>query len=77
MDGRLLRALDRAARRAGASRSAYLSGLVARGLGSETGPGDDPGVREALKDIDLLVQSDPPPAGFNVTRTIRAMRDSR
>jgi hypothetical protein len=73
----LLSRLDRAARRLGLSRSAYLARLVGREVGAATGPGRDPRVRKALADIDRLVRRNPPPAGFDVTAAIRRMRDTR
>lgn len=77
MDEKLLGLLDRAARRLGMSRSAYLARLVAREMGAETGPGRDPAVRRALADIERLAKKNPPPLGFDLTETVRKMRDSR
>ena len=82
MEQSLLTRLDRAARRLGLSRSAYLARVVGREVGAGTGPGRDPRVRKALADIrsgniDRLVRRNPPPAGFDVTVAIRRMRDTR
>lgn len=77
MDDKLLGRVDRSARRMGLSRSAYLARLVERDLGMETGPGRDPAVRRALTEIDRLVSENPAPPGFDLTESIRKMRDSR
>jgi metal-responsive CopG/Arc/MetJ family transcriptional regulator len=77
MDDKLLGRVDRSARRLGLSRSAYLARLVERDLGTESGPGRDPAVRRALAGIDRLVSENPAPAGFDLTESIRKMRDSR
>ena len=45
MDAKLLGRLDRAARRARTTRSAYLARLVARDIETAIGPGRDPEVR--------------------------------
>ena len=75
MDEKLLARLDRAARRLGLSRSAYLSRLVARDLGDVTGPGRDPAVRTALAAIDRLFAENASPG--DPAKIIRKMRDSR
>ena len=77
MDGKLLARLDRAAKRAGMSRSGYLARLVARDIENAVGPGRDPEVRRALADIDRLFGENPPPQGLDLTAVIRKMRDSR
>ena len=75
MDDKLLARLDRAARRLGLSRSAYLARLVTRDLGEDSGPGRDPAVRAALTAIDRLFAENPSPG--DPTEIIRKMRDSR
>ncbi len=75
MDDKLLGRVDRAARRLGLSRSAYLARLVERDLGTEAGPGSDPAVRRALANIDRLFAENPTPG--DPTEIIRKMRDSR
>lgn len=75
MDEKLLARLDRAARRLGLSRSAYLARLVTRDLGEDVGPGRDPAVRKALAAIDRLFAENPSSA--DPTKIIRKMRDSR
>ncbi|HVR89358.1 MAG TPA: ribbon-helix-helix protein, CopG family [Candidatus Limnocylindria bacterium] len=75
MDERLVARVDRAARRLGVSRSAYLARLAARDLGAEHGPGRDPQVREALASLDRLFAENP--TSGDVTEIIREMRDSR
>ena len=77
MDDKLLGRVDRSARRLGLSRSAYLARLAERELGAESGPGRDPAVHRALKDVDRIVHRNPPPTGFDLTDSIRKMRDSR
>ena len=77
MDAKLLGRLDRAARRARTTRSAYLARLVARDIETAIGPGRDPEVRRALADIDRLFEENPPPPGFDVTAVLRKMRDTR
>jgi len=75
MDEKLLARLDRAARRLGLSRSAYLARLVTRDLGEEAGPGRDPAVRKALTAIDRLFAENP--SSGDPAEIIRKMRDSR
>ncbi|HEY8786152.1 MAG TPA: ribbon-helix-helix protein, CopG family [Candidatus Limnocylindria bacterium] len=75
MDDKLLGRVDRAARRLGLSRSAYLARLVERDLGTEAGPGSDPAVRRTLANIDRLFAENPTPG--DPTKIIRKMRDSR
>lgn len=77
VDEKLLARLDRAAKRAGLSRSAYLARLVERDLDSELGPGADPEVRQALADMQRMFRENPPPPDFDWTKAIRKMRDSR
>jgi metal-responsive CopG/Arc/MetJ family transcriptional regulator len=77
IDEKLLRQLDRAAKRAGLSRSAYIARLAARDLAEGTGPGADPEARKAIADIQRLFSENPPPPGFDWTAEIRKMRDSR
>ena len=77
MDEKTLRRLDRAAKRAGLSRSAYIARLAARDAEAGTGPGHDPEVRKAFADIDRLFRENPPPPSFDWTAAIRKMRDTR
>jgi len=77
VDEKLLRHLDRAAKRAGISRSAYIARLAARDFEQTPGPGADPESRRAIADIQRLFRENPPPAGFDWTAEIRKMRDSR
>ena len=74
MDDKLLARVDRAARRLGLSRSAYLARLAARDLRAD-GPGHDPKVREAIAGLKRLFAENPTPG--DVTELIRTMRDSR
>lgn len=75
MDEKLLARVDRASRRLGLSRSAYLTRLAARELGAAQGPGRDPKVREAIAGLKRLFAENPRPG--DVTAIIRKMRDSR
>jgi hypothetical protein len=75
MDDKLLARVDRAARRLGLSRSAYLARLAARELDATQGPGRDPKVREAIAGLQRLFAENPTPG--DITAIIREMRDSR
>jgi metal-responsive CopG/Arc/MetJ family transcriptional regulator len=75
VDDKLLARIDRAARTAGLSRSAYLTRLAARDLGAERGPGAERQARRALARLDRLF--DGGPADEDGTAAIRAERDAR
>lgn len=75
VDERLLAKIDRAARAAGLSRSAYLARLAARDLGADRGPGAERQARHSLARIDRLFESRP--VDEEATAAIRAERDSR
>ena len=75
MDEKLVARVDRAARRLGLSRSAYLARLAARDVAAAHGPGGDPKVREAIAGLKRLFAENPTPG--DVTAIIREMRDSR
>jgi len=75
MDEKLVANIDRAARRLGLTRSAYLARLAAKDVGAAHGPGQEPQVREALAALDRLFAENPTPG--DVTAIIRKMRDSR
>ncbi len=75
VDDRLLAQIDRAARKSGLTRSAYLARLASRELETERGPGSDKRVARAMSSLDELfrgraVSEDP-------TGAVRAGRDSR
>ena len=72
----LLRWIDRAAKSAGLSRSAYLSRVVERERAETKGPGADPDVRRALAAMDRLFARNPV-SGEDSTALIRAERDAR
>jgi len=74
IDERLLKRIDRAAREAGTSRSAYLAGLASRELGAVKGPGSTKRARGALRRLDALFAAQPheEPAA-----AVRAQRDAR
>jgi len=75
VDDKLLAQIDRAARAAGLSRSAYLARLAARDLGSERGPGADRQARRAIARLQKLFQAQP--IKEDATAALRAERDSR
>ena len=74
-DDRLLAQIDREARKAGLSRSAYLARLAERELGTERGPGASPEVARALSALRSLGRRNPTPG--DPTELIRKQRDSR
>jgi hypothetical protein len=74
VDQRLLRRIDRAARAAGLTRSAYLARLAERDIARSVGPGRDPAARRALRSLDRLAGEAPP---GDSTVAIRAERDAR
>lgn len=74
IEEKLLDRIDRAARDAGLSRSAYLSRLAERELG-EGNPWKDPKVRRAFETLDRLFADNPVPV--DPTVAIRQMRDER
>ena len=75
VDDWLLARIDRAAKSAGLSRSAYLAGLAARDLGDERGPGSGRQARRALLRLQRLF--DAHPLGEEATAALRADRDNR
>lgn len=75
VDDGLLARIDRAARRSGETRSAYLARLAARDLGEERGPGSDSRATRAIARLDELFRSRPAPE--EATAAVRAERDSR
>jgi len=74
VDDKLLARIDRAAKSAGLSRSAYLAGLAARDLGDERGPGAGRQARRAVARLQRLF--DAHPSGEDAAAAIRADRDS-
>ena len=81
LDDSLLRRLDAEAAARKVSRSALIADLAAQGLGTKKGPGADPKVARALKDLDALFaeaeRDNNPDFAEDSTITIRRMRDSR
>jgi metal-responsive CopG/Arc/MetJ family transcriptional regulator len=73
-DDRLLKRIDRAAKERGQTRSSYLATLAESDLAQRTGPGKDPAVRAALRELDRLFADTP---ALDTTAAIRADRDSR
>lgn len=74
VDERLLARIDRAARRSGLTRSAYLARLAARELGAERGPGTDTRARRGMAALDELFRDRGIPE--ETTAAVRADRDS-
>jgi metal-responsive CopG/Arc/MetJ family transcriptional regulator len=75
VDDKLLARIDRAARSAGLSRSAYLARLAARDLGEERGPGSGRQARRAVVRLQKLF--DAQASGEDTTVAVRADRDAR
>ena len=75
VDDKLLARIDRAARSAGLTRSAYLARLAARDLGDARGPGASRQARGALARLQRLF--DAQPADDDATTAVRADRDQR
>ncbi|CAN5224742.1 hypothetical protein BH18CHL2_BH18CHL2_03700 [soil metagenome] len=75
IDDKLLKRIDRAARRLRLTRSTYLARLAARDLGGERGAGADPQARGALNELDRLFAENATTG--DVTEVIRSMRDAR
>lgn len=75
IEDRLLARIDRVAGESGLTRSAYLSRLAAKEIGSNPGPGRDRKVRRALGRLDRLFRSRSVPE--DATAAIRAERDAR
>lgn len=74
VDDRLLKRIDRTAKSRGLTRSAYFARLAESDLERESGPGQTPEVRAALRELDRLFSG--APTG-NSTAAIRAARDAR
>jgi hypothetical protein len=74
LEERLVRKIDRAARKLGLSRSAYIAQLAERDLGGGKGPGRGPAARSALRRLDRLFGSNPHP---DAAGSVRAERDAR
>ncbi len=74
LDEGLLRRIDRSARAAGLSRSAYIARLAERDLDRATGPGAQPSARRALAHLDELFFGSP---AEDSTALVRAERDAR
>lgn len=74
LDERLVRRIDRAARKLGLSRSGYVARLVERELGDGKGPGRSPASRGALRRLDRLFSAN---AHSDPAGAIREERDAR
>jgi metal-responsive CopG/Arc/MetJ family transcriptional regulator len=75
VDDKLLARIDRAARSAGLSRSAYLARLAAHDLGEERGPGAGRQARRAVARLQKLF--DTQPSAEDATVAVRGDRDAR
>jgi hypothetical protein len=75
VDDKLLARIDRAARAAGLSRSAYLARLAARDLGIDRGPGAGRQARRAIARLEKLFRTQP--MAGDATAAVRAERDAR
>ena len=75
VDDKLLARIDRAARSAGLTRSAYIARLAARDLGTDTGPGANRQARRAIAKLEKLF--DARPSGDDAATAVRAERDAR
>lgn len=75
LDERILARIDRAARRLGLSRSAYIAQLASKGTAAERGPGAESSVHAALRSLDRLFRRQRVPA--DATAEVRHMRDER
>jgi metal-responsive CopG/Arc/MetJ family transcriptional regulator len=75
LDDALLTRIDRAAKKRGMSRSAYLASLAERDIARTRGPGTKPSVRRAMAELDRLFRENPIGAGDS-TAIIRADRDA-
>lgn len=74
VDEKLLARIDQAARSAGLSRSAYLTGLARRELGEDRGPGAGRAARRALSRLDRLFGTHP--VHEDATAAVRGDRDA-
>jgi metal-responsive CopG/Arc/MetJ family transcriptional regulator len=75
IDERLLARIDRAARAAGLSRSAYLSRLAARELGDGRSADERRRIHQAMRRLEALARAHG--TGGDTTAAIRAARDER
>jgi len=75
VDDKLLARIDRAARTAGLTRSAYLARAAARDLGEARGPGASRQARLALARLQRLF--DVQPCDEDATEAVRTDRDER
>ena len=74
LDDELLRQIDRRARQAGLTRSAYVARVAMQDLRTAMGPGARAGVRQALARLDNLFDQNPT---GDATEAIRSERDRR
>jgi hypothetical protein len=75
MDDRLLARIDKAARAAGLSRSAYLARLAAREIGGARPTDERRRIQGALRRLDVLARAHGTPE--DATAAVRAARDAR
>ena len=75
LEDKLLKRIDRAAKERGMTRSAYLAKLAEEEEGRQIGPGADPAVHKAIRDLrELFADVD---LGMDSTEFIRRERDAR
>jgi metal-responsive CopG/Arc/MetJ family transcriptional regulator len=74
-DERLLARIDKAARAAGLSRSAYLAKVAARGVGAVRPAEERRRIRQAMRRLDALARAHGTPG--DATAAVRAARDAR
>jgi len=77
IDDRLLERLDTEARQRGVTRSALVSDMAVKELGEAKGPGADPQVQQAIRDLQELFRNATYADNRDSTVIIREMRDSR
>jgi metal-responsive CopG/Arc/MetJ family transcriptional regulator len=75
IDDRLLARIDKAARAAGLSRSAYLAELAARGVGAERPADERRRIQEAVRRLRRLARTHG--TAEDATAAVRAARDAR
>ena len=73
----LLKRIDRSVRERGLTRSAYLSELARRDLDAQIGPGADPAVHEAIRQLQTIFADLEVATDEDVTSLVRRMRDER
>lgn len=73
----LLKRIDRTVRERGLTRSAYISELARRDLDAQLGPGADPEVHEAIRQLQTIFADAEYATDEDTTSLVRRMRDER